>query len=104
MTKLEAEYRLGHLLTGQETANLALPVVYANAGQLDMAIMTDVTFSSLFELHGQPGELCGTVRYRYLGSRVPIQGTELRSFGIWLQPNQPSQQRIRGVARCVLPT
>ena len=88
--KLEAEYRLGNPLSGPETPHLALPMVHAHLGQLDVAIMTDVTFSALFELHDNQGELRGRVRYRYAGSRVPIQRTEGRSMGIFLQPNQPS--------------
>ncbi|MHB8972296.1 MAG: discoidin domain-containing protein [Pirellulaceae bacterium] len=87
--KLEAEYRLGNPMTGEGTAHLALPVIYINTGRLDVAVLADPTFSALFELRCNQGALCGAVRYRYGGSRVPIEGIETRSFGVWLQRDPP---------------
>jgi len=89
-TKVEAEYQLGHTLTGPDTPHLALPVVHAHAGPLGLAVMTDVTFSSLFALQDSGSELTGAVRYRYLGSRVPIQGTEVRTLGFSTPSGAPA--------------
>lgn len=88
--QLSAEYRLGNPMTGKETEHLALPNVFASIGRFAAAVLADPTFSALFELRFNKGELCGEVRYRYAGSRVPLQGTEMRTFGLWLQGDPPS--------------
>ena len=82
---VRCEYRLGHALSGKETPDLALPVVGVDAGPgLAAAVMMDPTFSSLVELRRTANRATGTVRYRYLGSRVPLAGRESRRFGIWI--------------------
>lgn len=81
---LRAEYRLGHFLTGQEIAELALPVVQCHKdGRWQAALYADARFSALCELADVGGAIHGSVRYCYKASRVPLRQNEkeVRGFG-----------------------
>ncbi len=80
---VRAEYRLGYALADKETSHLALPVV--QLGGPTAAVMADPMFSSQFEINRNGDRIEGTVRYRYAGSRVPLQ-EETRQFGFWISP------------------
>jgi hypothetical protein len=54
---VRAEWRLGNWMTGADTAQLGLPVVEVEAGDVHASISTDATFSSLFELHGGEAQI-----------------------------------------------
>lgn len=82
---VRCEYRLGHALGGEETLNLALPVVALDSGTgTTAAVMMDPTFSSLIETQRSAAQVNGTIRFRYLGSRVPISAPEERRFAVWI--------------------
>jgi len=82
-----AEYRLGNPMAGKETPALALPLVEIVAPlspPARCALMSDPTFATLFALRAASDGANGSLRYRYAGSRVPLRGTETRTFGVRL--------------------
>lgn len=82
---VQAEYRLGHHLTRGEASHLALPVVQlSGSAGCSGALMSDPTFSSLWEMSRKAGAVLGVLRYRYAASRVPLTREETRRFGLWL--------------------
>ena len=87
---VRGEYRLGLRLTAKETPQLALPLVqWADPTQRAGALMSDPYYGALFEVYPADKQVCGSVRYRYRSTQVPLEASETRSFGIWL-PSQPS--------------
>lgn len=82
---LRSEYRLGHPLTGEETLELALPTMLVDCGgDLAIALSADANFSVLYQCVNDQNAISGSLCYRYAGTRVPIKGTERRSFGVWI--------------------
>jgi hypothetical protein len=91
---LDAEYRLGGILGGKEIDRLALPVI-----QLDQpsawcaAVSSDCRFSTHFSVSASDGNsVQGIIRYRYACSRVPLVGTETRTFGLWIASSAPRDE------------
>ena len=82
------EYRLGSFITGKETPELALPLVQLQGQGSATAILADPMFSTLFSLRSGPGQVEGTLRFRYAASKVPLSRPETRTFAIWLPNNQ----------------
>ena len=82
------EYRLGSFITGNETPELALPLVQLEAQKSAVAIFADPMFSTLFSLRSGPGQCEGTLRFRYAAGKVPLSGPETRTFAIWLPNHQ----------------
>jgi hypothetical protein len=77
---LRAEWRLGNWMSGADAVQLALPVIHLNMGTGHASVAADPTFSSLFELQRKERGVQGHIRYRYLGSKVPLTGEETRTF------------------------
>lgn len=97
---VRCEYRLGYALSGKETPDLALPVVAFDSGAGSAAaVMMDPTFSSLVETQRTAAQVSGTIRFRYLGSRVPISGPEQRRFALWIGSEAAGAQADRGNRR-----
>jgi hypothetical protein len=87
---VQAEYRLGNPL-GTAKAELAIPLLQVGSpGRWKAGVMSDPTFSTLFDVRRAGGSVHGSVSYRYAGSRVPVRGEETRRFGIWLAPAKKS--------------
>lgn len=89
---LEVDYRLGNVLRGQE--QLALPVIQLDSQDAwRAALSADCRFSALFSVSAVNGQTVqGQVRYRYACGKVPLTGTETRSFGLWLVPAPPADE------------
>jgi hypothetical protein len=100
-----AEYRLGHWIGGNDTPELALPLVQLDPnGGWQGSVSADPRFAALFKITagpgmrppfrfaGSPNEVGGEVRYRYAGSNVPLAGIESRSFGFWVRGAPPSKE------------
>ncbi len=106
---LDAEYRLGNVLSGKETDRLALPVIQLDRqGAWRAALSSDCRFGTLFSVSTSKGNsVQGVVRYRYACSQVPLTGTETRRFGLWLAPppaaNEPFGKSIDSFFRMMLP-
>lgn len=81
---LGGEYRMGCVLTSAQQRYLALPMVQVFGDRWRCAILSDPTFGALVEVRRAGDDVVGSVRYRYAGARVPLQGTETRTFGFWL--------------------
>jgi hypothetical protein len=89
---LHAEYCLGHSIGGKETPELGLPVVQVDRSGWQAAVCADPRFSAQFTLRQAPKGVFGEVRYRYLASRVPIDGVETRSFGFAVRKAPPPSE------------
>ncbi len=68
----------------------------------------DPTFGSLWELTIADGQVTGSVRYRYAGSKVPPWGgqKEVRRFGLWVataKKDEPFGRSINAFFRLMLP-
>ena len=82
------EYRLGSFITGRETPELALPLVQLRGQGSAAAIFADPMSTTLFSLRSGPGQVEGTLRFRYAASKVPLSGPETRTFAIWVPNNK----------------
>ena len=88
------EYRLGSFITGDETAELALPLIQLPGRGSAAAIFADPFFSTLFALHTNADRVEGTLRFRYAASQVPISGPETRTFALWFPKNQRAAKQF----------
>ena len=106
---LAVEYRIANVLGSDEVERLALPVIQLDEpGSWCAAISSDCRFSTLFSISTASKSITqGTVRYRYACGKVPLKGTETRSFGLWLaQPapsNEPFGRSVDSFFRLMLP-
>jgi hypothetical protein len=67
---------VGHALTHDEGGHLALPVVhFGGLADGSAAMMSDPTFSSLWEVSREDGAVSGVLRYRYLNAD-PLQALQ----------------------------
>ncbi|MGA2863178.1 MAG: discoidin domain-containing protein [Verrucomicrobiota bacterium] len=88
---IQAEYRLGACLTGQETPQLALPLLHLQAapeGQVAAALFADPACSTLFTVGSLDHQISGSLRCCYAAAKVPLRQPETRSFAIWI-PTHP---------------
>ena len=84
---VRSEYRLGNPIGGEEVFHLALPMAYLSGTEWGAGLFADPTFAVLFEIRRPGGNgtgATGSLIYRYAASRVPLRGTETRTFGVWL--------------------
>jgi F5/8 type C domain len=88
------EYRLGNFLTGNETPNLALPLVLLPGEAGAAAIFADPMFSALFSLRSRTGQVEGSVCFRYAASKVPLAGPETRTFVLWLPKERSAARQL----------
>jgi hypothetical protein len=89
---LSAAYQLGTVVGARD--RLALPVVQLDAeGAWRAALSADCRFSAAFNASAA-GEKAvqGAVQYRYSGRKVPVKGTETRTFALWLAPAPPTDE------------
>ena len=105
---ISAEYRLADTLTGNETPELALPVIQVDGpGHRQVAVMADPRFSALFRVRARGQKVEGEIRYRFCGDRVPIKDAETRWIGIWRAPaverERPFGASIDAFFRMMLP-
>jgi hypothetical protein len=89
---LSLEYQLANCIGGE--GRLALPAVQLDGKDAWRAAVTsDCRFSTRFTFGATGGnKLQGSLRYRYACSKVPLCGTETRSFGLWLTPAPPATE------------
>lgn len=76
-----AEFRLGSVLSGAETAQLSLPVVQLSGDKWRAALCADPLYGALFEAHAEEKGASGALRFRYAASQVPL-GDETRTFAL----------------------
>ena len=76
-----AEFRLGSVLSGAETAQLALPVVQLSGDKWRAALCADPLYGALFEAQADGKGASGALRFRYTASRVPLSD-ETRTFAL----------------------
>jgi hypothetical protein len=106
---LDVEYRLGNVLGGKGAERLALPVIQLDGqGAWRAAVSADCRFSALFSVLAAQGKAVqGVVRYRYACGKVPLAGTEKRTFGLWLVPappvDEPFGKSVDSFFRLMLP-
>ncbi len=94
--EVEGEYRLCNLV-GDKTDPLALPLVQVAVGDERVMLCTDPTFGALFSVRGSSKDSAaatGSIRYRYACGRVPLVGTEVRAFGVWLASGNMKHHRF----------
>ncbi len=80
----QGEYRLGHAMTGKDTQELALPMLFIGADNWKAGLFTDPEFSVLFSIQEAERIIKGSLVFHYVCTEVPVWGTESRMFAVWI--------------------
>jgi hypothetical protein len=91
---VQAEYRLGHSISGPGIDQLALPLVTLRRGRNTAALFSDPTFSALFDLRPSTNGAHASVRWRYAATQVPLRAPETRTLALWLSRDAAGPQDL----------